>query len=135
MVAKVYDTSMKERFSQEALADVEADGIVRTFKIPEPDGISSTYFLNLQLFSPSGKLLSRNFYWLSTKPDVPNFPKSEWYYTPLSQFADFDALQNLPKATVKASMESLRCRPRAYRSRHHRKHRLRPRFPRASPPS
>ncbi|MGC2528853.1 MAG: sugar-binding domain-containing protein [Candidatus Acidiferrum sp.] len=105
VVAKVYDTSMKERFSQEALADVDADGVVRTFKIPEPDGITSTYFLNLQLFSPSGKLLSRNFYWLSTKPDVPNFPKSEWYYTPLSQFADFDALQNLPKATVKASME------------------------------
>jgi exo-1,4-beta-D-glucosaminidase len=105
VVAKIYDTSMKERFSQEALADVDADGVVRTFKVPEPDGITSTYFLNLQLFSPSGKLLSRNFYWLSTKPDVPNFPKSEWYYTPLSQFADFDALQNLPKATVKASME------------------------------
>lgn len=105
VVAKVYDTSMKERFSEEALADVDADGVVRTFKIPEPDGITSTYFLNLQLFSPSGKLLSRNFYWLSTKPDVPDFPKSEWYYTPLSQFADFDALQNLPKATVKATME------------------------------
>ncbi len=105
VVAKVYDTSMKERFSQEALADIDADSVVRTFKIPQPDGISTTYFLNLQLFSPSGKLLSRNFYWLSTKPDVPNFPKSEWYYTPLSQFADFDALQNLPKATVKTSME------------------------------
>ncbi|MGC2229895.1 MAG: glycoside hydrolase family 2 protein, partial [Candidatus Acidiferrum sp.] len=105
VVAKVYDTSMKERFSQEALADVGSDGVVRTFKVPEPEGISSTYFLNLQLFSPSGKLLSRNFYWLSTKPDVPDFSKSEWYYTPLSQFADFDALQNLPKATVKASMD------------------------------
>ncbi|MGB8459741.1 MAG: sugar-binding domain-containing protein [Candidatus Acidiferrum sp.] len=105
VVAKVYDTSMKERFSEEALADVDADGVVRTFKVPEPEGITSTYFLNLQLFSPSGKLISRNFYWLSTKPDVPNFPNSEWYYTPLSQFADFDALQQLPKATVKASME------------------------------
>ncbi len=105
VVAKVYDTSMKERFSQEALADVDADGVVRTFKVPAPEGISSTYFLNLQLFSPSGKLLSRNFYWLSTKPDVPDFPKSEWYYTPLTEYADFDALQNLPKATVKASMD------------------------------
>jgi len=104
VVAKVYDTSMKERFSQEVLADVDADGVVRTFKVPEPEGITSTYFLNLQLFSSSGKLLSRNFYWLSTKPDVPDFPKSEWYYTPLTQYADFDALQNLPKTTVKASM-------------------------------
>ena len=105
VVAKVYDTSMKERFSQEALTDVDADGVVRTFQVAEPEGITSTYFLNLQLFSSSGKLLSRNFYWLSTKPDVPDFPKSEWYYTPLTQYADFDALQNLPKATVKASMD------------------------------
>jgi len=105
VVAKVYDTSMKERFSQEALADVDADGVVSTFKIPEPEGISSTYFVNLQLFSPSGKLLSRNFYWLSTHPDVSDFPKSEWYYTPLSQFANFQALQDLPKVDVKASME------------------------------
>jgi len=105
VVAKVYDTSMKERFSQEALADVNTDSVVRTFKIPEPEGITSTYFLNLQLLSPSGKLLSRNFYWLSTKPDVPDFPKSEWYYTPLTQYADFDVLQNLPKATLKASMK------------------------------
>lgn len=105
VVAKVYDTSMKERFSHEETSEVAADAVTRSFKIPEPEGISSTYFLNLQLFSSSGKLLSRNFYWLSTKPDVPDFPKSEWYYTPLTQYADFDALQNLPKAEVKAAME------------------------------
>jgi exo-1,4-beta-D-glucosaminidase len=104
VVAKVYDSSMKERFSQEALADVDADGVVKTINVPAPEGISSTYFLNLQLFSSAGKLLSRNFYWLSTKPDVPDFDKSEWYYTPLSEFADFDALQDLPKAKLKAAM-------------------------------
>ncbi|MGC1367454.1 MAG: sugar-binding domain-containing protein [Candidatus Acidiferrum sp.] len=105
IVAKIYDTSMKERFSREAVADVAADGVTKAFEISEPEGISSTYFLNLQLFSSSGKLLSRNFYWLSTKPDVPDFGKSEWYYTPLSQFADFDDLQSLAKATVKSTME------------------------------
>jgi exo-1,4-beta-D-glucosaminidase len=104
VVAKVYDTSMKERFSQEALADVDADAVVSTIEVPEPENISSTYFLNLQLFSSTGKLLSRNFYWLSTKPDVPDFDKSEWYYTPLSEYADFDALQDIPKAKVSAAM-------------------------------
>src|SRR5208282_3006796 len=62
-------------------------------------------FLNLQLFGPSGKLLSRNFYWLSTKPDVLDFDKTEWYATPLSSYADLSGLQNLPKAAVKASMK------------------------------
>lgn len=50
-------------------------------------------------------MLSRNFYWLSTKPDVLDFDKTEWYFTPLSSYADVSGLQNLPKAAVKASMK------------------------------
>jgi exo-1,4-beta-D-glucosaminidase len=104
VVAKIYDTSMKERFTHEEVSDVAADAVTKSFTVAEPDGISAAYFLNLQLFSSSGELLSRNFYWLSKRPDVPNFAKSEWYYTPLSEYADFLALQDLPKATVNASM-------------------------------
>jgi exo-1,4-beta-D-glucosaminidase len=103
-VAKIYDTSMKERFTHEEVSDVAADAVTRSFTVAEPEGISAAYFLNLELFSSSGELLSRNFYWLSKKPDVPNFSKSEWYYTPLTEYADFLALQDLPKATVSASM-------------------------------
>jgi exo-1,4-beta-D-glucosaminidase len=104
VVAKIYDTSMKERFAHEEVSDVAVDAVTKSFTVAEPDGISAAYFLNLQLFSSSGELLSRNFYWLSKKPDVPNFSKSEWYYTPLSEYADFLALQDLTKATVNASM-------------------------------
>jgi len=104
VVAKIYDTSMKERFSNEAVADVSADAVTKAFTVAEPASITSTYFLNLQLFSASGELLSRNFYWLSAKPDIPDFSKTEWYYTPLTGYADFVALQDLPKASVKASM-------------------------------
>jgi exo-1,4-beta-D-glucosaminidase len=105
VVAKVYDTSMKEVFSREAAADVAADAVTRAFAVPEPAGITPTYFLSLQLFGSNGELLSRNFYWLSTQPDVPDFAKSEWYYTPLTGYADFRALQDLPKATVSATMQ------------------------------
>ena len=104
VVARIYDTSMKERFSNEAASDVPADAVTKSFTVAEPAGITSTYFLSLQLFSSSGELLSRNFYWLSKKPDVPDFSKTEWYYTPLTEFADFAALQDLPKATVNAAM-------------------------------
>jgi exo-1,4-beta-D-glucosaminidase len=104
VVAKIYDTSMKERFSHEEVAEVAADAVTRSFKVAQPEGITSTYFLNLQLYSSTGELLSRNFYWLSTKLDVPDFAKTEWYYTPLTEYADFVALQDLPKATVNASM-------------------------------
>ena len=105
VVAKVYDLSMNEKFSREANVDVAADGVARSFAIPEPADITPTYFLNLQLFSNSGKLLSRNFYWLSAKSDVLNFEKTEWYYTPQTAFADFTAFQTLPAATVAAALK------------------------------
>ena len=88
VVAKTYDLRMKELFSQEATTDVAADGVARLFAIPEPPPENTTYFLALQLFRPSGEVVSRNFYWLSTKPDVLDFAKTEWYYTPLSSTAD-----------------------------------------------
>jgi exo-1,4-beta-D-glucosaminidase len=105
VVAKLYDTAMQERFSREAAVDVAADSVATAFAIPEPPEISITHFLNLQLFSAAGELVSRNFYWLSSKPDVLDFSKTEWYYTPISDYADFTALQSLPKAEVHATLK------------------------------
>jgi exo-1,4-beta-D-glucosaminidase len=105
VVAKLYDLSMKELFSREGTADVTPDGVTKVFAVPEPATEIATYFLNLQLFRPSGQMLSRNFYWLSTKPDVLTFDKTEWYFTPLSSYADLSGLQNLPKAAVKVSIK------------------------------
>jgi len=104
VVAKLYDFSGAEKSSREATVDVAADGVAKSVAIPEPAGISTAYFLNLQLFSAGGELLSRNFYWLSTKPDELDFSKTEWYYTPQTSFADFSSLQDLPKATVQATL-------------------------------
>jgi len=104
IVAKLYDTSGSEKFSRDAAVDVDADGVTRSMAIPEPAGTTGAYFLNLQLFSSGDELLSRNFYWLSTKPDELDFSKTEWYYTPQTSFADFSSLQNLPKAKVHATL-------------------------------
>jgi len=104
VLAKLYDTSGALKFSREAQLDVAADGVAKSIAIPEPNGATSAYFLGLQLFSSGGELLSRNFYWLSAKPDVLDYAKTEWYYTPQTEFADFTALQDLPKASVKATL-------------------------------
>ena len=107
VVAKLYDFSGAEEFSREAAVDVAADGVAKSIAVPEPAGISAAYFLNLQLFSAGGELLSRNFYWLSTKPDELDFAKTEWYYTPQTSFADFSSLQDLPKAVVHATLRPM----------------------------
>jgi exo-1,4-beta-D-glucosaminidase len=45
---------------------------------------------------------SRNFYWLSTRPDVLS-DKSEWYYTPTVSHADLTSLASLPSARITAT--------------------------------
>jgi exo-1,4-beta-D-glucosaminidase len=47
---------------------------------------------------------AENFYWLSTKSDVLDESKTEWYVTPNKSFADFTALTNLPPTDVQASV-------------------------------
>jgi exo-1,4-beta-D-glucosaminidase len=104
IVAKLYDITGAEKFSREASVDVAADGVAKSIAIPEPADISTTYFLNLQLFSAAGQPVGRNFYWLSTKPDELDYAKTEWYYTPQTSFADLSALQDLPKVTLRATL-------------------------------
>ena len=67
--------------------------------LPAIAGLSSTYFIELDLASSDGKPVSRNVYWLSTRADVLDWTGSNWYLTPLKQYADLTALQSLPAAT------------------------------------
>jgi exo-1,4-beta-D-glucosaminidase len=76
---------------------------VKVFAVPEPAGLTPTYFLDLALDDASGRTVSRNLYWLSTKPDVLAWDSSQWYYTPVSGHADLTGLQRLPPAEVRAS--------------------------------
>ncbi|HEX8778948.1 MAG TPA: glycoside hydrolase family 2 TIM barrel-domain containing protein, partial [Rhodanobacter sp.] len=64
--------------------------------LPAPAGLSRTYFVELELADAGGRPLSRNVYWLSTQADRLDWPHSNWYLTPLTQYADFTALQSLP---------------------------------------
>jgi exo-1,4-beta-D-glucosaminidase len=60
---------------------------------------SALYFLDLRL-QGQGRPLADNFYWLSAKPDVLDYPKSDWACTPLAATADFRGLGALPPAAV-----------------------------------
>jgi exo-1,4-beta-D-glucosaminidase len=68
--------------------------------LPALSGLSPTYFVELDLVSSNGQPVSRNVYWLPTKPDVLDWKHSNWYLTPVTQYADLTALQSLPAATT-----------------------------------
>ncbi|WP_239949854.1 glycoside hydrolase family 2 protein [Dyella terrae] len=67
--------------------------------LPTIAKLSPTYFIELDLTASDGKPISRNVYWLSTRTDVLDWAKSNWYLTPLTQYADLTALASLPAAT------------------------------------
>ena len=104
--ARVYNLDLSEKFSREAAFDAAEDSSTRLFTLPEMAGLSSTYFVRLRLSDAAGKMLSENFYWLSTAPETLDWPKSDWYHTPTKTFADYSALQSLPPVELKASSET-----------------------------
>jgi exo-1,4-beta-D-glucosaminidase len=98
--AAVYDINLKKEFSKEETTNVAPNSSTRVFDVPKLDGLSTTYFLRLTLKDSAGKVASTNFYWLSTRPDVLDWQKSTWYYTPVSGYADFKALKSLPQVRL-----------------------------------
>ena len=66
--------------------------------LPAVAGLSPTYFVELDLSSTDGRPVSRNVYWLSTRPDTLDWANSNWYLTPLKQYGDLTALKSLPVA-------------------------------------
>ncbi len=64
--------------------------------------LSETYFLSLKLLDTERREISNNFYWLSQKADIPDYARSEWYYTPIKQYGDFKALHSLPQIEIEA---------------------------------
>jgi exo-1,4-beta-D-glucosaminidase len=99
--ADVYNLDGSKKFSKTTTAEVDKDSSTRCFAIPETQDLDSVYFLRLQLNDATGKTKSINWYWLSKKPDSLNWNKSEWYYTPENDYADFNPLQSLQKTTLK----------------------------------
>jgi len=106
--AKIYNLDLSEKHAQQAVLDIGADGTKRVFALPEPAGLTSTYFVKLTLEDAAGKPVSSNFYWLSTQLDTLNEAKGNWYYTPTKDFADFRALGTLPSVELKVSARAQR---------------------------
>ena len=102
--AKIYSIDAKEKAARDAMLNLGSDSSTKAFDLPNPDGLTPTYFLKLELRDSAGKLVSENFYWLSTKPDVLDWEKrSDTVYTPQKEFGDLTGLNSLPMARVTIS--------------------------------
>ncbi len=103
VTAKVYSLDLSEKFSKQITLDAPPDSTTRVLTLPAIEGLTPTYFIRLSLEDSGNKVVSRNFYWLSTKSDVVDWEKTVWYYTPTKSFADLTALGTLPEVELKGS--------------------------------
>ena len=101
--AKIYNLDMTEKFSRTVQLAANADSTQQVFALPDIEGLSTVYFLRLALTDSVGRIVGSNFYWLSTKPETIDWSKSNWYTTPSLTYADFTAINQLPKVHLQLS--------------------------------
>ena len=114
VTAKVYNVDMTEKFSKQTQVSVADDSSTRVFTLPPISGLTSTYFVSLALES-DGQIVSKNFYWLSTREETLDWSREEQdtsgqydisTWTPTKEFADYTALDSLPKIDLEASAQT-----------------------------
>jgi exo-1,4-beta-D-glucosaminidase len=108
VAARIFNIDGKQKFWKDATLDAVADSTARVFEIPQIEGLSPAYFLDLRITDAKGKLAGSNFYWLSTKPETLDWAKSNWYTTPTESYADYTALAQMPKVRLNVESRSER---------------------------
>jgi exo-1,4-beta-D-glucosaminidase len=106
VTAKVYNLDLTEKGLFTATVDIAPDSTARVFRLPEIDGLSRTYFLRLTLADTAGQVVSSNFYWLSTQPDVMDWPNFNYRYVPITSYMDLTGLDSLPRVKLDVTWES-----------------------------
>ena len=100
---RVFDLQSREIFTDVKDVEVAPNSAARTSELPAIKGTAPVYFLDLKLEDNGGGLVAQNFYWLSTKKDVMNYPATEWFVTPIKEFADLTALEKMPPVILKVT--------------------------------
>jgi exo-1,4-beta-D-glucosaminidase len=98
---RVFDIQSQEIFKEVKDVQIGPNSVAQVTQLPAVKSLSAVYFLDLKLADNAGGLVAENFYWLSTKKDVMDYPATEWFVTPIKEFADFSALDGLPPTTLK----------------------------------
>lgn len=103
------DTEGATLFSTEFSANTTPHSSKVMYSLDAVDEIDDIGFLRLILTDPdSEEVLSRNVYWLTPTPDVLDWAESNWYTTPVTEFANYTKLESMSPATLKASLRTLK---------------------------
>ena len=109
LVADVVVRGLKwnELFRSESTINAHADSSQRAFGIPNSvfSSTETIVFVDLTLKDSSGRLVSRNFYWVPATLTTFDWDKTDYTHTPAERYENLTALTTLPAATVTAHAE------------------------------
>ncbi|MGW6947564.1 glycoside hydrolase family 2 protein [Streptomyces xanthophaeus] len=101
----LFDTDGTPRYDRTVTGLTAVGGGAATTALTVPaavPGLSTTHLARLLLTDASGREVSRNVYWLSTRPDVLDYDRSDWYHTPTTSYADLRGLRTMRQVPVTA---------------------------------
>ncbi|MET7478362.1 exo-beta-D-glucosaminidase [Streptomyces sp. NPDC005648] len=104
--ATLFDPDGTQRYDRTVTGvKVDGDGAHTTaLTLPASvSGLPTTYLARLTLTDATGKEVSRNVYWLSTRPDTLDWAGTDWYYTPTTSYADLRGLSSMAQVPVSAT--------------------------------
>ncbi len=104
---QVHGLTWNGLYNAQAVVDAGPDSAQRVFTIPDSlyAGAERIFFIDLTLTDSSGRVLSRNFYWVPGTLTTFDWPKTWYTYTPAKRYEDLSALAHLPEAKVVAHGE------------------------------
>ncbi len=98
---RAFDIHSKEIFADEWTGEIASNISKFIYKIPEIKNLSPVWFLDLRVYDKNNQEVDNSIYWLSQKQDILDYDaakKLSWpFYTPSKQYADYTALDQLPK--------------------------------------
>jgi exo-1,4-beta-D-glucosaminidase len=103
----VHNLAWKELFSAEATLDAAVDSAQQVLSIPEAmySGAERIFFIDLALSDASGRVVSRNFYWVPGTLTAFDWAKTDYTHTPAARHENLTALAKLPAAKVAAQAQ------------------------------
>jgi exo-1,4-beta-D-glucosaminidase len=98
---RLFDFDSKLKDEREVRTDIAANSVRRLLRVDRQFVSGPLYFLDVRLHDAQGKMLASNFYWLPRHEDILDYAASTWFVMPIARFADLQALNRLPAATVR----------------------------------
>ena len=90
-----------ETLHEESMAiDLPAESHQKIHSLPEIEAADGGYFVDLRLTDGAGKEVMSSFYWLPVEADELDWEATEWFYTPISRFADLSSLAEMPEVEL-----------------------------------